>query len=82
MVLETQRHHKLYAKASKCQFGRSSVGFLCHVISKRGVAVDPLKIAAVAEWATPTPCTDVRRLSALLTTTTSSFYVSPPLPPR
>ena len=25
MVLETPRHHKLYAKASKCQFGRSSV---------------------------------------------------------
>ena len=37
MVLETLRHHKLYAKASKCQFGRSSVGFLGHVISERGV---------------------------------------------
>ena len=39
MVLETLRHHKLYAKASKCQFGRSSVGFLCHVISEHGIAV-------------------------------------------
>jgi hypothetical protein len=28
------RHHKLYAKASKCRFGRSSVGFLGHVISE------------------------------------------------
>ena len=65
MVLETLRHHKLYAKASKCHFGRSSVSFLGHVISERGVAVDPRKVAAVAEWATPTSCTDVRRFVGL-----------------
>ncbi len=61
-----RRHHKLYAKASKCQFGRASVGFLGHVISEHGVAVDPRKVAAVAEWATPTvtSCTDVRRFVA------------------
>ena len=40
-----------YSKASKCQFGRSSIGFLCHAISKRCVAVDPRKVAAVAAWA-------------------------------
>ena len=65
MVLETLRHHKLYAKASKCQFGRSSVGFLGHDISERGVAVDPRKVAAVAEWALPASCTDVRRFVGL-----------------
>jgi hypothetical protein len=65
MVLETLRHHQLFAKASKCQFLRSSVGFLGHVISERGVAVDPRKVAAVAEWATPTSCTDVRRFIGL-----------------
>ena len=61
MVLELLRHHKLYAKASKCQFGRSSVGFLGHVISERGVGMDPRKVAAIATWATPTFCTEVRR---------------------
>jgi hypothetical protein len=65
MVLETLRHHKLYAKASKCHFSRSSVGFLGHVFSERGVAVDPRKVAAVAEWAAPTSCTDVRRFIGL-----------------
>ena len=65
MVLETLRHHKLFAKASKCQFGRSSVGFLGHVISQAGVGVDPRKVAAVAEWARPTSCTDVRRFIGL-----------------
>ena len=61
MVLETLRHHKLYAKASKCQFGRSEVAFLGHVISHSGVAMDPRKVAAITEWAPPTCCTDVRR---------------------
>ena len=48
MVLEMLRHHRLFAKASKCEFGRSSVAFLGHVISAVGVAVDPRKTAAVA----------------------------------
>ncbi len=61
MVLETLQHHRLYAKASKCQFDLSSgsVGFLGHAISpEQGVAVDPRKVAAASEWATPQPCTD------------------------
>ena len=65
MVLETLRHHKLFAKASKCQFCRSSVAFLGHVISQDGVGMDPRKVAAVADWATPTSCTDVRRFIGL-----------------
>ena len=59
MVLEKLRHHKLYTKASRCQFGRSSLSFLGHVISECGVAVEARKVAAVAEWAKPTSCTDV-----------------------
>ena len=59
MVLETLLHHKLYAKASKCQFGRSSVGFLRprhgHLGARRR-----RRPSAVAEWATPTSCLDVR----------------------
>ena len=72
MVLETLRH-QLYAKASKCQFGRRRLLRRLprpgHVtgISEHGIAVDPrnLKASAVAEWATPTCCTDVRRFVAL-----------------
>ena len=65
MVLETLRHHKLFAKASKCQFCRSSVGFLGHIISEHGVGMDPRKVAAVAQWARPTSCTEVRRFVGL-----------------
>jgi hypothetical protein len=38
-VLNTLQHHKLYAKASKCQFISSSVGFLGHVFSEHGVII-------------------------------------------
>ncbi len=34
MVLETLRHHHPDAKASKCRFGRSSVGFLSATASR------------------------------------------------
>ena len=61
MVLATLHHHKLYAKASKCEFGRSSVGFLGHIISESGVAVDLRKIAAIREWARPVICKEVGR---------------------
>ena len=33
MVLETLKHHRLDAKASKCQFGRTSVAFLRHAVT-------------------------------------------------
>jgi hypothetical protein len=65
MVLATLQHHRLFAKASKCEFGRSSVAFLGHVTSSAGVAVDPRKTAAVAEWARQASCTDVRRFVGL-----------------
>ena len=55
IVLETLRDHKLYANASKCQFGSSSVGFLGPWATASGIGMDPrnLKVAAGAAWATP-----------------------------
>lgn len=41
---------KLYAKMSKCFFFRESVDFLGHVVSAKGVQVDPKKVAVVQKW--------------------------------
>ena len=60
LVLETLREHKLYAKFSKCEFWLKEVGFLGHVLSEGGVAVDPAKIQSVMEWKAPTNQTEVR----------------------
>ena len=43
LVLGKLRKHQLYAKFSKCEFWLKEVGFLGHVISGEGIAVDPNK---------------------------------------
>nr|CAE05256.2 OSJNBb0115I09.18 [Oryza sativa Japonica Group] len=50
LVLGKLREHQLYAKLSKCEFWLSEVKFLGHVISAKGVAVDPETVTAVTDW--------------------------------
>ncbi|KAL8091503.1 hypothetical protein AgCh_033936 [Apium graveolens] len=47
IVLEILRQEKLYAKFSKCEFWLKEVRFLGHVISNKGLEVDPTKIEAI-----------------------------------
>ncbi|KAK1665150.1 hypothetical protein QYE76_053309 [Lolium multiflorum] len=65
MVLETLREHQLYAKFSKCEFWLREVGFLGHILSAGGIAVDPSKIKTIAEWKAPTTQTEVRAFLGL-----------------
>src|SRR4051794_32139385 len=53
LIMEKLREHKLYAKFSKCEFWLENVGFLGHVVSAKGVAVDPSKVTAVTDWESP-----------------------------
>jgi hypothetical protein len=64
-VLEIFRRRQLFAKSSKCEFGRQELGFLGHRLSREGVSVDPRKVQSIVEWATPTSCTEVRRFTGL-----------------
>ena len=54
LVLEKLREHQLYAKFSKCEFWLKEVGFLGHVISGEGIAVDPAKVDTVTSWESAT----------------------------
>ncbi|KAK1681686.1 hypothetical protein QYE76_042534 [Lolium multiflorum] len=65
VVLDTLREHQLYAKFSKCEFWLKEVGFLGHILSAGGIAVDPSKIKTVAEWKAPTTQTEVRAFLGL-----------------
>ncbi|GKC26058.1 putative reverse transcriptase domain-containing protein [Tanacetum coccineum] len=58
IILELLRKEKLYAKFSKCDFWISIVHFLGHVIDSQGIHVDPAKIEAVKNWASPTTPTE------------------------
>nr|GEX21492.1 putative reverse transcriptase domain-containing protein [Tanacetum cinerariifolium] len=57
-ILELLKKEQLYEKFSKCDFWLESVQFLGHVIDSEGVHVDPAKIAAIKNWATPTTPTE------------------------
>lgn len=52
-VFQLLRHNQLALKRSKCAFGITSVAYLGHIISGQGVAMDPDKLVAVADWPLP-----------------------------
>ena len=65
IALRLLKEHKLYAKFSKCEFWLDKVHFLGHVVSREGIAVDPVKIEAVSKWAAPTNVTEIRSFLGL-----------------
>ena len=65
IVLEILRKEQLYAKWSKCEFWLTQVQFLGHVISKKGITVDPAKIEAVLNRERPKTPTEVRSFLGL-----------------
>jgi hypothetical protein len=64
-VLLRLREHKYRAKLSKCEFFRSQLKFLGHIVSSSGIAPDPDKIRAIINWPRPT---NLKELMAFLGT--------------
>ncbi|WVZ52193.1 hypothetical protein U9M48_003277 [Paspalum notatum var. saurae] len=65
IVLARLREHKLYAKFSKCAFWLREVSFLGHILSKKGVAVDPSKVEDVLNWKQPETLMEIRSFLGL-----------------
>ncbi|GJY83464.1 hypothetical protein Tco_0496840 [Tanacetum coccineum] len=59
-ILELLKKEELYAKFSMCEFWIHMVKFLGHVIDSNGIHVDPTKIEAVKNWASPTTPSEIR----------------------
>ncbi|GJU78242.1 reverse transcriptase domain-containing protein [Tanacetum coccineum] len=66
IILELLRKEELYAKFSKCDFWISIVQFLGYVIDNQGIHVDPSKIEAIKNWASPTTPTEIRQFLRLV----------------
>jgi len=49
----TLKNNKLYAKLSKCSFGQQQTEYLGHLVSFKGVEMDPSKISTVLQWPVP-----------------------------
>ena len=60
LVFERLIQANLKLKPSKCQLFRREVRFLGHVVSSKGIAADPEKIRAVANWPRPRNLHEVR----------------------
>ena len=45
--------HKLKLKPSKCEFFKSSISYLGHVVSQNGIEADPAKTEVIKNWPTP-----------------------------
>ncbi|GJT65063.1 putative reverse transcriptase domain-containing protein [Tanacetum coccineum] len=65
IILKLLKKEKLYVKFPKCDFWLESVQFLGHVIDSKGIHIDPTKIEAIKNWATPTTPTEVRQFLGL-----------------
>ena len=65
LVLLKLREHRLYAKFSKCEFWLPQVVYLGHVISGKGIAVNPETVKAIVEWLPPKNVKQVRSFLGL-----------------
>jgi hypothetical protein len=69
IMLTRLREHQLYAKFSKCTFWLGEIQFLGHVLSAKGIAVDPSKVKDILEWKPPTTVHQVQSFLGL-----ASYY--------
>ncbi|SJL15338.1 uncharacterized protein ARMOST_18831 [Armillaria ostoyae] len=53
-VLQRLRENKLFLKAEKCEFEVLETEYLGIIISEGKVRMDPVKLAGIAKWPTPT----------------------------
>ena len=54
LCLERSRQGRPSLNPTKCAFGVTSGTLLCHIVSEKGIAVDPNKVKAILESPTPT----------------------------
>lgn len=59
------RDNQLYTKYSKCDFFKSQIPYLGHVILAEGIAVDPEKIKTITKWTTPKNVVEIRSFLGL-----------------
>jgi hypothetical protein len=53
LILDHMREHKLYLWLEKCKFKKTKIEYLGVIILHNKVEMDPVKIAGVADWPTP-----------------------------
>jgi len=58
-VLDTMQRENLYVKMSKCEFGKTALVYLGHIVGGRQLKIDPSKIEVIVKWLEPKSVTEV-----------------------
>ncbi len=58
-VMEVLEQHGLVINREKCQFQKSQVEFLGHLVDKNGVRPLPAKVEAITKYPRPTTCSQL-----------------------
>ena len=72
-VLEILRSEKLYDKLAKCSFYQEEAHLLGHVVSSKGIHVNPDKVRVISEWDTPNSPAELRSFLDSATSSRSSL---------
>jgi Reverse transcriptase (RNA-dependent DNA polymerase) len=59
-TLDVLKREKLYVKLSKCEFGKTSLNYLGHIVGGGELKIDPSKGAVIVNWPKPKSATEVR----------------------
>jgi hypothetical protein len=61
-VLTRLREQKLYAKPTKCEWMRTEIEFLGHIVGPTGLSIASSKVDALQQWPAPKSLADLRSL--------------------
>jgi hypothetical protein len=59
-VLDTLQREKLYVKMSKCEFGKTALVYLGHIMGGGQLNIDPSKIDVIVNWPKPKSVIEIR----------------------
>jgi hypothetical protein len=59
-TLDVLKRENLYVKLSKCEFGKTSLNYLGHIVGGGELKIDPSKVAVIVNWPKPKSATEVR----------------------
>jgi hypothetical protein len=60
-VLDTLQREKLYVKISKCEFGKTALVYLGHIVGGGRLKIDSSKIDVIVNWPEPKSVTELRK---------------------
>jgi hypothetical protein len=59
-VLNTLQREKFYVKLSKCEFGKTKLVYLGHIVGGGQLKIDPSKIDVIVNWHEPKNVTEIQ----------------------